>query len=214
MSLLPSFLRRRPDWSALLQHSLFVDCESAGLDPHTNGILSVGCVTIDGAEYYGECHSYSFQKIEKAALKVNGFTLEQCRDMEKDSPHECVRLFVEWVRRTLPPDTSAAPNPFLGYIVGKNPRFDHEMLKSPWDAVFAKDGPQPKPFPLSYRTIDISTIVAILWLKEGKSIPAAGLSSAVLQEYVGLPPEPSPHNALVGARYARDQFLALLEKLS
>jgi hypothetical protein len=209
------FLKRRPNPIDLLANGLFVDTETAGLDPHVNGILSVGCVTADGKhEYYGECHIYTFQKIEKAALKVNGFTEAQCKDSDKDSPHEMVRKWVEWLRSILPPNlTSSDLHPPLGYIIGKNPSFDLRMLQTPWDAVFAKDGPKPEPFPISYRTLDLTTLAAAIYLKAGKVIPAGGIGSSTLQEYVGLREEPKPHNGLTGAKYCREQALRLVAKL-
>jgi hypothetical protein len=210
MSLLPSFLRRKRDLTPLLQSCLFLDTETAGLDASLNGVLSVGAVTIGGAEHYAECHQYSHQKTTPAALKVNGFKAEDVKysaTHEKPSAHAMVLDLVTWARTVLPPPP--AGEPFIGYIVGKNPRFDYEMLRLPWSNVYERD-----PFPLSYRTIDISTIAAMLYLKDGKAIPPGGVSSGVLQEYVGLPPEPTPHNALTGAKYARDQFLALMDRLT
>lgn len=210
-----SLFRRKPDYVSLLRHCVFVDTETAGLDPSLNGLLSVGAVSADGRhEHYGECHVYSFQRVEKAALKVNGFTMEQCRDTEKDSAHECVRKLVEWARGILPPNPAPADrNPPIGYLSGKNPAFDLSMLASPWNAVFAKDGPKPEPFPFSHRVMDLTSIATFCYLKEGRTIPPGGISSGELQAYLGMDTEPSPHNALTGARYARNQMLALLSKL-
>lgn len=207
-----AMFRKQQDPANLMRHLLFVDVESAGLDPNANGILSVGAVTADGKhEYYGECHLYTFQRIEKAALKVNGFTEEQCRDMTKDSAHEMVRLFVEWARSVMPPNppSSLKWQP-LACIAGKNPRFDLDMLKTPWNAVFAKDGPKPEPFPFSHRVVDLTSMAALAYLKEGRSLPLGGISSGELQEYLDMDEEPCPHNGLTGAKYNREMMLRLL----
>ena len=208
-----NIFKRKPDikkLSALLSYGLFVDVESAGLDPQVNGILSVGACALDGGEYYGECHLYSHQKAEKAALKINGLKEEDIiykAGHDLDSPHEMVRKFVEWSRKCL---RKEAP---IGYIIGKNPRWDYEMLKAPWDNVFAKDGPNPEPFPFSHRVIDLTSIAALAYLKDGREIPAGGISSGELQKYLKMDNEPSPHNALTGAKYNREMLLKLLEKI-
>jgi hypothetical protein len=186
----------------ILKHGVFVDVESAGLDPELNGILSIGATTIDCKEYYGECHLYSFQKAERKALEINGFTEVKARDMEKDSAHEMVRLFIEWCRSNN-----------VYYIIGKNSRWDYEMIKYPWDKVFAKDGPKPEPFPLSHRVIDLTSLAAMAYIKDGIMVSEKGINSSELQKYLGIPDEPKPHDGLTGARYNRNMLLKLIEKI-
>ena len=200
----------------LLSHALFLDTETAGLNPDLNGILSVGAVTLDGKEFYGECRKYAQQQIEPAALKVNGFAKEEIidKDMEKDSAHEMVRKLVEWAKGVLPPAPVADPGklpPPIGYIVGQNPRFDYDMLQSPWYWKFTKEGGGP--FPLAHRQIDLHSLACVAFLKEGREIPSTGIGSKEIPDYLGLSPEPVPHRALEGAKYHRAMFLALLSKL-
>lgn len=214
---LPSFLRRKPDYNALLASALFVDTETAGLDPVMNGVVSVGACTIGGAEWYGECRMYSHQIIQPAALKVNGFSKDDIAYNpadDKPSAHEMVRQLVEWARKTLTPTListdGSAP---IGYMVGQNARFDYEMLKSPWDNVL-KEGPRGAPFPFAHRTIDLHALTCAAFIRERRAIPAGGIFSGDTQAYLGMPEEPKPHNALAGAKYHRDMLLALLSKLS
>lgn len=207
-----SLFRPKARLEEILSHALFIDTETAGLDPHVNGILSVGAATLDGKEFYAECHLYTFQKAEKAALKINGFTEEDCKDIDgRDSAHEMVRKFIEWYRSILSPER-AKLNP-LGYIVGKNAKFDYDMMASPWTAVFAKDGPSPEPFPLSHRVIDLTSLAAFIYIKQGIPIPIAGIDSGTLQKYLEMPEEAHPHQALEGARYHREMLLRLINKL-
>jgi hypothetical protein len=176
-----------------------------------NGILSVGVCTLGGEAFYGKCHLYTHQKVEPAALKINGFVKDDIvwkANHEKDSAHEMVRRLVEWAEN-LP--SAHRPDP-LGYFVGQNVRWDYEMVRCPWENVF-RDGPSSRAFPFSHRTLDLHSLTCAAFLKEGRAIPATGIGSKETQEYLKLPDEPKPHNALTSAEYHRDMFVKLIAKL-
>ena len=88
---------------------------------------------------------------------------------------------------------------------------------SPWfDRDFLMDscGRAGINWPLGYRTVDLHTSVYLHHLKRGIEIPLrkgrTGIDSEKSFVYVGLLPEPKPHNALTGAKMEAEAFSRLI----
>lgn len=168
---------------------LVVDVEASGLGAETHSILSVGAFDLDKPDhrFYKECRIWDGAHINEDALKVNGFTEEQCRDISKLSEAELITEFLEWSQHLA--DRT---------IAGQNPSFDRDMLKAAaqraglsWD--------------LAHRTIDSHTLCFMHMVKRGLTPPLdeqhrrSALNLDAVLVYCGIPAEPEPHNALTGA---------------
>lgn len=177
---------------------IIVDVETGGLNPNKHALLSIGAVDYEtGEEFYGECRAYKDYPgyeddlIDDFALKVNGFTLEQCHDVRKQWPHSLYMHFLQWAAIDKKRDLLIG-----GQQVGS---FDIPFLKR-----FANDPVQGivPVWPFGHRSVDLHSVA---YAQLGKSLSLDGILMAV-----GLSPEPKPHHALNGARLERDAFKRLL----
>jgi DNA polymerase III epsilon subunit-like protein len=167
---------------------IVVDIETSGLDPSTCSILSIGAIDSDNTAYsfYGECKAFDGALIEESALSINGFTQESVRDQALVSEGELYRAFVTF---------------FEGLhdmtLCGHNVHFDASFLKA---AAARADAH----YPFSHRTIDIHSIAYAHMQSHNALVPlknsVSALSLSDVAEYVGIPKEPMPHNALTGAK--------------
>ena len=66
---------------------VIVDTETSGISPEKCSLLSVGAVDFDNPKnrFYEECRIWNGAHIEKEALKVNGFTLEEIQPQHQKS---------------------------------------------------------------------------------------------------------------------------------
>lgn len=165
------------------------DIETSGIDPQIHGMLSLGAVDYDtGATFYGECRLETHQKWEQEALNINGFKQEELYSKDKQSQVQLYQQFVKW----------AIVNSSLlsGHNIGS---FDVQFLKK----VHSKQKKIVN-FPFQFKYVDLHS-VAFAILK--KSLGMAQICKAL-----GIEPEPSPHNALLGAQKEYECFKILLNK--
>jgi DNA polymerase III epsilon subunit-like protein len=179
---------------------IIVDIECSGVDPQEHSILSIGAIDFADPqfEFYGECRIGKGDRIMKDALRVNGFTIKQCKDPSKQTPAELLEKFIYWA--------SQAKGKTLG---GHNVHFDLGFLKQT-----AKDAHIQFPFP--DRIVDLHSICYAHLIKRGIEIPKRNgksqINSTFVQKYVGLPKEPKPHLALTGAKIEAETFSRLFFK--
>lgn len=177
---------------------IIVDVEASGTDQNKDSLLSIGAFDFDNPEnkFYGECKIWLGAHINDDALTVNGFTKEQAIDESKQSDIELVRAFIEW-SKTCHEHTFA----------GQNPSFDRDFIHSS-----ALRGHLDWPF--AFRTIDQHSLCFMHMTKRGVTPPVSNnrtdLNSDKIMEYVGIPTEPHPHNALNGAKVAGEAISRLL----
>jgi DNA polymerase III epsilon subunit-like protein len=132
------------------------------------------------------------------ALEVNGFTLEQATDPNKQSEAELVQSFLDW-SADLPERT----------LTGQNVPFDYNMLEAA-----ARRGKLN--WNLAHRTIDVHTLCWMHVIKSGGQPPVdekhrrTALNSKAVLNYCGMPPEVDPHNALTGALWHAEVTSRLL----
>jgi len=120
------------------------------------------------------------------ALEVNGFTKEEITDPKKQSEADLIHAFLQWSEgleeRTL---------------AGQNVSFDRDFLKAAAERAGHTD------WQFAYRTIDTHTLAYMHMVTHGTQPPVAHRRSALdldaVLNYVGIPAEPTPHNALTGA---------------
>ena len=93
-------------------------------------------------------------------------------------------------------------------IAGHNVTFDRDFLKASAEKYGIK-------LPITYRTVDLHTLGYIHHTKRNLTshIDEQGrtnLNSDTVFNYVGLPSEPKPHNALTGAKMTAEAFSRLI----
>lgn len=167
---------------------LVVDVEASGTEPSKHSIVSVGALDFSNPSnrFYAECRIWDGAHTMDEALAVCGFTKEQITDPKKPTETEIIHEFLTWSEgiedRTL---------------AGQNVSFDRDFLKA------AAERAGHTEWPFAYRTIDTHTLAYMHMIQRGLQPPVAHRRSALdldaVLNYVGVPAEPTPHNALTGA---------------
>lgn len=167
---------------------IVLDIEASGTDPHKHSILSLGALDFYNPKniFYAECRVWEGAHIMKEALEVNGFTEKEARDKNKKMDREVTEDFLVWTE-SVEEHTTA----------GQNPSFDRDFIKATCERYHLE-------WPLAYRTLDLHTAAYMHMIKWKLEPPVAhrrsGLNSGAIMRYVGIPEEPKPHNALMGAK--------------
>ena len=166
---------------------IIVDLEASGTEYYKHSIVSIGALELENPKdrFYLECKIWDGAHIMPESLEVNGFTKEEICDPSKKEESELVQEFLDWIS-TKDDHT----------LVGQNVSFDRDFLKAA--ALRAHIN-----WPLAYRTIDTHTLCYMHIIKRKLNIPKVNKRSALdfdyVLNYVGIPNEPTPHNALTGA---------------
>jgi DNA polymerase III epsilon subunit-like protein len=178
-----------------------IDVESSGTEAHKHSILSVGAIDManPSRQFYEECRAWDGAKIETEALAVNGFTVEQATDPNKQTEAELVHKFIKWAlmceERT---------------FAGQNPSFDRDFLK------YAAERAGHTEWPFAHRTLDSHSFAWMHMVKRGVTPPIkedkkhSALDLDAILVYCGIPEEPTPHNALTGAKSHAEVISRLL----
>ncbi len=168
---------------------LVLDIEASGTNYEKHSIVSLGALDLENPDnrLYLECRVWDGAHIDEGALEVNGFTESELLDENKMSEEELLRNFLGWAEgvrdRTL---------------AGQNVSFDRDFVR----AACLRYGEE---FPFAYRTIDTHTLAYMHMVKAGITPPfdeehrRSALNLDAVLNYVGIPDEPEPHNALTGA---------------
>ena len=180
---------------------IVVDIEASGLNAERDSIVSIGAVDFDNParQLYEECRIWDGAHINEDALAVNGFTRGQITDPKKQTEGEAVHKFIAFAAPVV--DCTLA---------GQNPSFDRDMLK----AAAARAGHTEWPF--AFRTVDSHTLGWMHMIKRGLPAPVdaqkrrSALDLDALLVYCGIPEEPTPHNALTGAKCHAEVISRLL----
>lgn len=177
---------------------IVLDVETSGLSPENNSIMSVGAVDFSNPtrQFYEECRVWDNAQVSLGALHVNGFKMEDAYDPNKKTLNKVMNLFQEWTRNI--EDIT---------IAGENPDFDRNFLSSS----FVKAGLE---WCFGHRVIDLHSLSYAHMCKKGANLPLnknrIGISLDVTLNYVGLPSEPKPHNALTGAKMEAEAFSRII----
>lgn len=166
---------------------IVVDVEASGTDYNKHSIVSIGALDFDNPDnrFYEECKIWNGAHIMDEALLVNGFTKEEITDPNKKTEGQITDAFLKWAM-SLPEHT----------IGGQNPSFDRDFIKTAAEREHLN-------WQLAYRTIDTHTLAHMHMIQNGITPPIVNKRSALnldaVLNYVGIPKEPEPHNALTGA---------------
>ena len=177
---------------------IIVDVETTGIDPKKDSIVSIGAVDFLNPknQFYRECRIWEGANVSKIALEINGFSEDEIRDPNKISLEDAVKDFLVWVETTSERT-----------LAGENPSFDRDFLIASMDRYSMR-------WPLGHRTIDLHSLCYNHHLKRGLVPPVkdkrTNLNTDKILQYVGLPAEPKPHNALTGAKMEAEAFSRLI----
>lgn len=169
---------------------IVVDIEASGIDYRKYSILSIGAIEFNNPQhqFYGECRIWDGAGIDPESLQVNGFTEEEARDPQKQSLKELMEAFHKWLYECDTADKT---------IAAQNVSFDRDYLN---DSFVRSD----INWQFSYRTIDTHSVAYADHIQRNIDIPLknehSGLNLNTILNYVGIPREPDPHNALMGAK--------------
>ena len=130
------------------------------------------------------------------AIAVCGFSREEITDPSKKTEAQITQEFFDWLLQA--DDHTTA---------GQNPSFDRDFLRLAAERAHIN-------FPLSYRTVDLHSVCYLHMTKRGITPPIenkrSALGSTAIEQYVGIPEEPIPHNALMGAIVSAESLSRLL----
>jgi len=186
-----------------MQDMLVIDVETTGVDPIKNSIISIGGIIVPKdldstiLNFYNEAIIWPGAEISDTALEYNGATREEIT-------HSLVRLTQREMLENLIHFVNHSEDQT---VWGYNPRFDVDFL----NASLEREGFD---FRFSYHTLDQHTLVYAHLLQRGIIPPLKNKKSALngdtISEYVGIPPEPKPHNALNGAKWEAEAIYRLI----
>ena len=175
---------------------IIVDTETTGINPAKNSIISIGALDFRNPQnqFYDECRIGKEIEVNSRALEINGFKEHELYDPAKHSLEKLMHMFQKWLE-----DIKDIT------IAGENPKFDRDFLD-----FSAKRYGLPG---FAHRTIDLHTVAYEYKMLRNLEIPLKNNSSALSSDsslnFVGLPPEPMPHHALVGAKLEAEAFSRL-----
>lgn len=179
---------------------IFIDIETTGIDAIKNSIISIGAIDFFNPknQFYKECQIEEGKEIDQNALKVNGFSEKELRNPQKKRIEETLRNFVDW--------TSMIENITLA---GNNTDFDKNFLKEAMGKYGIK-------WIFGSRIVDLHSTAINNFLMNGMTIPIKNkrydITSDKIFVSVGLPKEPKPHNALMGAKMEAEAYSRLVFK--
>ncbi len=183
---------------------IIIDVETTGFDSKNNSIVSIGAVDFNNPtkQFYIENRIWGGAEIFEggeqllpgpgyiSSLVINGFTKEQITDKNKPTLKEAMELFIKWCE--------SCNSRLFG---GHNPYFDLDFLRS--SALREKIT-----WNFGHGAVDLHTAVYLNYKQRGLTPPK--LRSTDCFNYVGLPEEPKPHNALTGAKLEAEAFSRLV----
>lgn len=203
---------------------IVVDVEATGVDARLCSLLSVGAVEFERPEneFYMECYAFPGAHIEKEALKISGFTMEeiatpsQISPLEKGERNLCASASEISVHQRLAKRTDReVVLAFLDWmktcsewtLAGQNPSFDRAFLEETAHRYHIN-------WPLAHRTIDLHSVCYYHMKKRGVATPLRNNHSALnldrIAKYVGLPTRENKHNALADAKLEAEALSRLL----
>jgi len=177
---------------------IVADVETSGISPSRNSILSIGALDFNNHknQFYGECRVWDGAEISSEALAINEFSQEEALDPDKQTLEELAHKFFVW--------TQECPEKTLA---GQNVSFDRDFLNDSFRRAKID-------YRFAVRSVDLHSVCYADFLIHGTEPPLKNdhtdLDLDAIANYVGMPSEPKPHNALNGAKYEAEAFNRLL----
>lgn len=180
---------------------IVVDVEASGVDYNKHSIISVGAIDFDKPEnqFYEECRIWDGAHIDPGASEVHGMSDAQITDPTKQTEADVVHKFIAFAEHIS--DRTFA---------GQNVSFDRDFLRAAAERAGHTD------WPFAHRTIDTHTLAWMHMVKRGLVPPIdvekhrSALNLDAVLNYCGIPEEPTPHNALTGAKSHAEVISRLL----
>lgn len=174
---------------------IVVDVETTGLDPERHAIVAIGAVNFHSPDqtFYAECQPWDGAEIEDKALEVNGFTREQLADPDRLHWSDAIEQFNEWAIRSWADRV----------LANHNVAFDVGFLQAAYRRRLLR-------WPFGYKTVDLHAVAYLARLGDLRNPPpmkrdgTSALDLDGILTWLGMEPEPRPHNALMGARCAAE----------
>ncbi len=181
------------------EKTVVFDCETTGLSPTKNSIVSIGAIDVaTGDTFYEECKVPDDSEVNPQALAVNGFTESQVRDKSKQTDEEAYKKFINFCKehKTV-------------FVAGYNVGFDLNFLNSIGSKI--NDNSLPKK---SYDLMEVAMNElikndSIFPLVEKEKIPGKYPKLDETLGYYGIPSEPKPHNGLNGAKLECEVYVLM-----
>ena len=175
-----------------------VDIEATGLDPRVHSILSIGALDFNNPEnqFYIECQAFEGAHFNPEALEIVGLSKEEATDNTKQTEGQVIAQFLTWAE-------GIEDQTLLGQVVFQ----DRLYIKHACERAGLN-------FPFAHHVVDTHALAYMHFIKHGREIPMknrhSGLNIETVSQYLGMPPEPEPHNALTGALYHAEMAHRLL----
>jgi DNA polymerase III epsilon subunit-like protein len=166
---------------------IVLDIEATGTNYEKHSILSLGALDFHNPDnrLYLECQAWEGAHIDPEALQVCGFSEAEATDDTKQTEGQLIAQFLSWAEGV--EDQTLA---------GQNVSFDRDYVKAACERAGYN-------YPFAHRTVDTHTLAYMHLITHGRAIPIEKRHSALnldtVLNYVGIPNEPEPHNALTGA---------------
>lgn len=178
---------------------VILDIETTGLDPEENGLVSIGAIDFARPRetFYGECRIRKGEKVSPQALEVNGFTMDQLKDDEKQTTKELIKNFESWLSR-------------------RNEKVIGGLHIASFDVPFLNRKAQQTGVNLKLhrRSIDLHSVAYAKMIELGRIVPLTDGWSVMDVDFIypfcGLPREPRPKNALNGAKWEAECLARLI----
>lgn len=177
---------------------IVLDVETTGVNPEKNSIVSIGAVDFFNPQnqFYQACRIWDGAEINKDALKVNGFTEEQCRRLNPFSLAQTIHSFRQWVEKI---DNQT--------FAGQNPSFDQMFLVS----AIKKSN---MAWSIRKRSVDMHSLAYAHMLQNGIKIPLwnkkTDLNTSKIFQYVGLLEQAHVHNALTDSKMTAEAISRII----
>lgn len=201
-----------------------VDVEATSLDTQKGAIASIGMVTFRDGElerFYRVFRPFAGARIDKSSLKINGFTIkslnERC-DCEGGEPNCKVAEHAHNPRRVPLYVSMFMQNNRCSTLAGQNPAFDTNYINAYFERYHTFN-------PISHRIVDLHSIAYARLAERRIRLPTErvkdrkgavysrnDLSATRIYRMIGMPKEPSPHNALTGAVFEFEAFCRIIYK--
>ena len=178
---------------------IVLDIETTGLDPEIHGLLSIGAIDLQNPSesFYEECRIREGEKIDDNALDVNGFTLDECRDKNKQSTRDLIQHFDAWL-------ATRSIKMIGGLHIGT---FDVPFYNKKAIQVGIRTR-------LHRRSIDLHSITYAKMQELGKVVPMTDgwsvMDTDFIHPFFFFFKEPKPHNALNGAKWEAESLFRLM----
>ncbi len=165
---------------------IVLDVEASGTDYEKHSILSIGALDFNEPDnrLYLECHVWEGAHIDPGALEVTGFSKDEATDNSKLTEAQLISQFLSWA-------DGVADQTFAG----QNVSFDRDFVRVACERAGLN-------YPFAHRTVDTHSLAYMHYVTHGHVVPEDKRHSALnldtILNYVGIPDEPEPHNALTG----------------